>query len=107
MLRISRRLFLFVLAGSVFGWVLIAPEAAIASETDGVREVRIARLAKGINIPSWLWLNRGPVDELEERYPDTDFQLTTTPKRGGLMGDPGRVYLSQSLRSSIFLSCSS
>ena len=34
-------------------------------------------------------------------------QLTTTPKRGGLMGDPGRVYLSQSLRSSIFLSCSS
>jgi hypothetical protein len=45
------------------------------SETNGVSAVRINRLAKGINIPGWLWLNRGPVDELEKRYPDADFQL--------------------------------
>ncbi|UCC99520.1 MAG: cellulase family glycosylhydrolase [Phycisphaerales bacterium] len=74
MSKISRRLFLFVSAGSVFGWVLIGPKAAIASETGSVKEVRVARLAKGVNIPSWFWLNRGSVDELEKRYPDTDFQ---------------------------------
>jgi hypothetical protein len=75
MIRISQRLFVIGLAGLVFGCVLITPLNAIASETDGVSDVRIARLAKGINIPSWFWLNRGPVDELEKRYPDADFQL--------------------------------
>jgi endoglucanase len=75
MLRVFERLFLLSLAGLVFGCVLIAPLVVIASETNGVSEVRIARLAKGINIPSWFWLNRGPVDELEKRYPDTDLQL--------------------------------
>jgi len=59
----------------VLGSVLSGPAAAIASERNGVSEVRIARLAKGMNIPSWFWLNRGPVDELEKRYPDADFQL--------------------------------
>ena len=75
MSRIFQKLFLFTLAGFVFGWAFIAPPAAIASETKGVSEVRIARLAKGINIPSWFWLNRRPVDALEKRYPDTDFEL--------------------------------
>jgi aryl-phospho-beta-D-glucosidase BglC (GH1 family) len=45
------------------------------SEIRGVSAVRIERLAKGINIPGWFWLNRGPVDELEKRYPDSDFHL--------------------------------
>ena len=75
MLRVSQKLFVFGLAGLVLGCVLITSLNAIASETDGVSEVRIARLAKGINVPSWFWLNRGPVDELEKRYPDSDFQL--------------------------------
>ena len=75
MSRIFQKLFLFTLAGFVFGWAFIEPPAAIASETKGVSEVRIARLAKGINIPSWFWLNRRPVDALEKRYPDTDFEL--------------------------------
>ena len=75
MLRMSKILFLFGLAGLIFGSILIAPLTARPSETNGVSEVRIARLAKGINIPSWFWLNRGSVDELEKRYPDADFQL--------------------------------
>ena len=75
MLRVSQRLFVFGLVGLVFGYVLITPQNAITSETDGVSEVRIARLAKGINIPSWFWLNRGPINELEKRYPDADLQL--------------------------------
>ncbi len=75
MLRMSRRLFLFGLAGLIIVSVLTAPLTARSSETSDVSELRIARLAKGINIPSWLWLNRGSVDELEERYPDADFRL--------------------------------
>ncbi len=75
MLRMSKRQFLFGLAGLIVGSILTAPLTARHSETNGLSEVRIARLAKGINIPSWLWLNRGSVDELEKRYPDTDFKL--------------------------------
>jgi aryl-phospho-beta-D-glucosidase BglC (GH1 family) len=75
MLKVSQRLFVFGLAGLVFGCVLITPLDAITFELNGVSEVRIARLAKGINIPGWFWLNRGPVDELEKRYPDADLQL--------------------------------
>ena len=75
MLRMSKRLFLFSLAGLIVGFILTASLTARPSDTNGVSEVRIARLAKGINIPSWFWLNRGSVDELEKRYPDDDFQL--------------------------------
>ena len=75
MKRMSKRLFLFGLAGLIVGSILTAPLTARTSETNGVSEVRIARLAKGINIPSWFWLNRSSVDELEKRYPDADFQL--------------------------------
>jgi len=75
MLRMSKRLFLFGLAGLIVGSILTAPLTARPSETNGVSEVRIARLAKGINIPSWFWLNRSSVDELEKRYPDADFLL--------------------------------
>ncbi|MBC8468328.1 MAG: cellulase family glycosylhydrolase [Planctomycetes bacterium] len=75
MLRMSKRLFLFGLAGLIVGYILTAPLTASPSETNGLSEVRIARLAKGINMPSWFWLNRGSVDELEKRYPDADFQL--------------------------------
>jgi len=75
MLRIFERLFLIGLAGLVLKCVLSGPQVAAASETNGVSETRVARLAKGINIPSWFWLNRGPVDELDKRYPDADFQL--------------------------------
>ncbi len=75
MLRMSKRLFLFGLVGLIVGSILTAPLTARLSETSGLSEVRVARLAKGINIPSWLWLNRRSVDELEKRYPDADFQL--------------------------------
>jgi aryl-phospho-beta-D-glucosidase BglC (GH1 family) len=71
----SKRLFLFGLTGLIVGSILTAQLTARPSETSGPSEVRMARLAKGINIPGWLWLNRGPVDELRKRYPDTDFQL--------------------------------
>lgn len=75
MLRTSKRLFLFGLAALIVGYILTAPLIARDSETNGLIEARIARLAKGINIPSWFWLNRGPVDNLRKRYPDTDFRL--------------------------------
>ena len=68
-------LFLFGLVVLFFDCTLIASQAAVLSETKGIGEVRIARLAKGVNIPGWFWLNRGSVGELEERYPDSDFEL--------------------------------
>jgi aryl-phospho-beta-D-glucosidase BglC (GH1 family) len=71
----SKRLFLIGLFGLIVGSILTAPLTARPSETSGLSEVRITRLAKGINIPGWLWLNRRSVDELQKRYPDTDFQL--------------------------------
>ena len=75
MLRISRRLFLFSLTGLIIASILTAQSNARSYGNNGVNEVRIARLAKGINIPGWFWLNRGSVDELQERYPDDNFQL--------------------------------
>jgi endoglucanase len=75
MLKISKKLFLYGLTGLIIGYILIAPSIARASETNGVSKARIARLAKGINIPGWFWLNRGSVDKLEKRYPDSDLQL--------------------------------
>ncbi len=77
MFRMIQKPFLLGLAGLVCGCVLNGSPTAFASERQGVSEARIARLAKGINIPSWFWLNRGPVGELEKRYPDGDFQLMT------------------------------
>jgi aryl-phospho-beta-D-glucosidase BglC (GH1 family) len=71
----SKRLFLFGLAGLIVASILTAPSVARSSDTGGVSELRIARLAKGINIPGWFWLNQGSVDELDERYPDSDFRL--------------------------------
>ena len=68
MLRMPKRLFLFGLVVLIVGSILTAPLTARSSETNGLSEVRIARLAKGINIPGWLWLNRGPVDELRKRW---------------------------------------
>jgi len=75
MLRMPRRLFLCVLVALIVGSHLTSPLAASVSQTNGVSAVRVGRLARGINIPGWLWLNRGPVDELERRYPDADFEL--------------------------------
>ncbi|MHC4728012.1 MAG: glycoside hydrolase family 5 protein, partial [Planctomycetota bacterium] len=75
MLRKSKRLLLFGLAGLIVVSILAMPIIAEPSETKGVNKVRIARLAKGINIPGWLWINRSSVDELEQRYPDADFRL--------------------------------
>jgi endoglucanase len=74
MSRGYHKLYPAILAGSMIGWALSAPVRGHA-ETGGVSDVRIARLAKGINIPGWFWLNRRSVNELENRYPDADFQL--------------------------------
>ena len=75
MSRMSRKLFLFGLAGLIVISILTAQSYARSYGNSGVSQMRIARLAKGINIPGWFWLNRGPVDELQKRYPDADFQL--------------------------------
>ncbi|MGI6455750.1 MAG: glycoside hydrolase family 5 protein [bacterium] len=42
---------------------------------DGVSQERLQRLAKGTNLPGWLWLNRGEPQALETRYSDETLQL--------------------------------
>jgi aryl-phospho-beta-D-glucosidase BglC (GH1 family) len=44
---------------------------------EGVNKVRIERLAKGVNLSYWMWLNNGEPTELEKRFPDSDFELMT------------------------------
>jgi aryl-phospho-beta-D-glucosidase BglC (GH1 family) len=75
MLKLSRKLFLFGLVGLIITFILTAQSNARSYGNNSVSQVQIARLAKGINIPGWFWLNRGSVNELQERYPDADFQL--------------------------------
>jgi aryl-phospho-beta-D-glucosidase BglC (GH1 family) len=41
---------------------------------DGVSNLRTERLARGVNLPGWLWLNRGPVGDLTDRYRDEDLR---------------------------------
>ena len=74
MKKMHEKPFLVVLAGFLVAAILSVPWTRPASAA-GVSDQRLARLTRGINIPSWFWLNRGPVDELESRYPDSDFQL--------------------------------
>ena len=72
MLRISRKLFLLILAVLIVVSILTTQSYARSYGNSGVSQMQIARLAKGINIPGWFWLNRGPINELQERYPDAE-----------------------------------
>jgi aryl-phospho-beta-D-glucosidase BglC (GH1 family) len=71
---------LVVVAALLMGGVGIGAPSA-NDDISEVSDLRVSRLAKGVNLPGWLWLNRGPVGELEDRYPDADFRLM---KRLGL-----------------------
>ena len=53
MLRMFKKLCLSGFVGLIIGSILIASSTARPSDTNGVCEVRIVRLAKGINIPGW------------------------------------------------------
>jgi len=75
MLRISSKYFRIGLTGLLLGAFLFAAPVLDASESGGVSKERMSRLTKGINIPSWFWLNRGSIAELSNRYPDQDFEL--------------------------------
>ena len=68
------RLHLVILAGLLIGGFENGPLRA-DDERSVVSDTRIARLAKGVNLPGWLWLNRDPVDDLGRRYPEADFRL--------------------------------
>ncbi len=52
-----------------------APSRVLAADETGVSPERFARLAKGINLPGWMWLNRRDVNELERRFTTEDLNL--------------------------------
>ncbi|MBD3267266.1 cellulase family glycosylhydrolase [bacterium] len=54
--------------------LFLLPVFCLASSSE-VPADRYARLEKGVNIPGWLWLNRGPVRELETQYAGAEFAL--------------------------------
>jgi aryl-phospho-beta-D-glucosidase BglC (GH1 family) len=71
----SHRVSRIVFTAIAIGLPLVVLSLTESVRAAGVDEVRIARLQKGINLPGWFWLNRGPVSKLESRYPDADIQL--------------------------------
>jgi endoglucanase len=52
----------------------LSPGGAPPGKT-GISDARYARFSRGVNLPGWLWLNRGPVEELEKRFSDEDLKL--------------------------------
>ena len=74
MKRLHETPLLRVLVGFLVASILTTPLARRAA-AEGVSDQRIARLARGINIPNWFWLNRGRVRELDTCYPEADLQL--------------------------------
>ncbi len=62
---------------SLFGLVVVVLTSFISGPlyaAEGVDPIRVERLAKGINLPGWLWLNRGDLAPIETRYPDSDLR---------------------------------
>ena len=49
-------------------FISTAQDASISKE-------RLSHFTKGVNLPGWLWLNRGDVKELQTVYPETEFQI--------------------------------
>ena len=74
MSKSNPRLHIVILAGLLIGGF----ENGLLRADDqrsALSDTRITRLAKGVNLPGWLWLNRDPVDDLGKRYPEADFRL--------------------------------
>jgi len=56
---------------------LILPLMAAEKKTDeqAAGSERYSRFLKGINLPSWFWLNKGKVGPLEKRFSEKDLRL--------------------------------
>ncbi len=62
---------LFIAIGTIFVAIL----SHSADPAAGVSDKRFAKLAKGGNLPGWLWLGRGPIEGIESRFSDEDIQF--------------------------------
>ncbi|MFB3785559.1 MAG: glycoside hydrolase family 5 protein [bacterium] len=69
--------FFHVAATAFLILLLVLPgiPSPISADETGVSEARFARLAKGINLPGWMWLTRREVGDLERRFSSEDLEL--------------------------------
>lgn len=60
------------------GQIIFSPGSAfgkINSSSNQVTDARYARFSRGINLPGWMWLNKGKLKELEKRFSSDDLKL--------------------------------
>ncbi|MGB9905762.1 MAG: glycoside hydrolase family 5 protein [Candidatus Saccharicenans sp.] len=66
------RLFMFILISIISFGFRASLEAQQPAAAD---QARYQRFSRGINLPYWFWLNRGPLQPLEKVYSDKDLAL--------------------------------
>ena len=65
------------LAGTIFFVIaiLLSTWVQLLARDSSTDEARYRRFSRGINLPYWFWLNRGPLQPLEKKYSDGDLAL--------------------------------
>lgn len=65
------------LAGAIFFVIaiLLSTRVQLLARDGPTDEARYRRFSRGINLPYWFWLNRGPLQPLEKKYSDGDLAL--------------------------------
>lgn len=61
----------------LFLWLvtIISVGGHLLAQDGAAEEARYRRFSRGINLPYWFWLNSGPLQPLEKKYPDSDLAL--------------------------------
>jgi len=59
----------------------VSSQVRAGSQPSGISDLRYSRFSRGVNLPGWMWLNRGEVNDLEKRFSTRDLKLM---KRLGL-----------------------
>jgi len=67
----GRRVFLLFLVLAM----VISISGQLLARDEAADEARYRRFSRGINLPYWFWLNRGPLKPLEKKYSDRDLEL--------------------------------
>lgn len=70
-----KRLFNKLILHAVLVLIVFIFAAGNVIGDDGVSEVRVERLSRGINIPGWLWLGPRQAPQFDERISSDDLQL--------------------------------
>ena len=67
--------FLVLCLGSMILQSQVMDSHAAENSSSPLSDARFARLAKGVNLPGWLWLENEPIGEVENRLTDDQFSF--------------------------------